>query len=94
MTNLADRYAALKAEIEGLNFLLDELKTEIKATGMAEITGGQAVVTVTLSEPTRFDANAAKAFLTPDQIASCTKTAATTSFWDGSRSAQQGAGGL
>lgn len=74
MTNLADRYAALKAEIEGLNFLLDELKTEIKATGMAEITGDQAVVTVTLSEPTRFDSTAAKAFLTPDQIASCTKT--------------------
>ena len=73
LNTLADRYAALKAEIDGLTRLLDEVKTEIKATGMAEIVGNQAVVTVTLSEPVRFDATAAKAFLSPDQIAACTK---------------------
>jgi len=73
-SNLADRYAAIKAEIDGLNRLLDEVKTEIKGTGMAEIVGEQAIVTITLSEPVRFDATTAKSFLTPDQIAACTKT--------------------
>ena len=73
LNTLADRYAAIKAEIDGLNRLLDEVKTEIKATGMAEIGGDTAVVTVTLSEPVRFDATTAKTFLSPDQIAACTK---------------------
>ena len=73
-SNLADRYAAIKAEIDGLTKLLDEVKTEIKATGVAEIVGDNNIVTVTLSEPVRFDATAAKAFLTADQIAACTKT--------------------
>ena len=72
--NLADRYAAIKAEIEGLTKLLDEVKTEIKATGVAEIVGDQAIVTVSLSEPVRFDATTAKTFLTAEQIAACTKT--------------------
>ena len=44
MTNLADRYAALKAEIDGLTRLLDEVKTEIKATGVAEIVGDPPVM--------------------------------------------------
>jgi len=78
MTNnintLADRYAALKAEIDGLNRLLDEVKDEIKATGMAEIVGEQAVVTVSLSEPVRFDAKTAKTFLSDEQVAACMKT--------------------
>ena len=78
MTNnintLADRYAALKAEIDGLNRLLDEVKDEIKATGMAEIVGEQAVVTVSLSEPVRFDAKTAKTFLNDEQVAACMKT--------------------
>jgi hypothetical protein len=73
LNTLADRYASIKAEIDGLNRLLDEVKTEIKATGMAEIVGDTAVVTVTLSEPVRFDATTAKTFLSPDQIAACTK---------------------
>jgi hypothetical protein len=41
---------------------------------VAEIVGDNNIVTVTLSEPVRFDATAAKAFLTADQIAACTKT--------------------
>ena len=73
-SNLADRYAALKAEIDGLNRLLDEVKDEIKATGMAEIVGEQAVVTVSLSEPVRFDAKTAKTFLSDEQVAACMKT--------------------
>ena len=52
---------------------LDEIKTEIKETGMAELVGARNIVTVTLSEPVRFDATTAKTFLTADQIAACTK---------------------
>ena len=74
LNTLADRYAAIKAEIGGLSRLLDEVKAEIKATGMDEIIGDRNVVTVTLSEPVRFDAEAAKKLLTPEQIAACTKT--------------------
>jgi len=73
INSLADRFAAIKAEIDGMNRLLDEVKAEIKATGMAEIVGENSIVTVTLSEPVRFDATAAKSFLTEDQIAACTK---------------------
>jgi hypothetical protein len=72
--NLAEEYAATKAEIEGLTRRLEELKIKIKETGMAELVGPRNIVTVTLSEPTRFDATAAKTFLTPEQIAACTKT--------------------
>jgi hypothetical protein len=74
INSLADRYAALKAEIEGLTRLLDEVKGEIKATGMAEIVGDQAIVTVSLSEPVRFDQATAKTFLSPEQVAACMKT--------------------
>lgn len=72
--DLADHYAAIKAEIEGLTRRLDEIKTEIKETGMAELVGARNIVTVSLSEPVRFDAATAKSFLTPDQIAACMKT--------------------
>ena len=74
LNTLADRYAAIKAEIDGLTRLLDEVKAEIKATGMDEIMGDRNIVTVTLSEPVRFDATAAKKLLTAEQIAACTKT--------------------
>lgn len=74
MTNLADRYAAIKAEIDGLTRLLNEVKDEIRATGKDEIVGDRNIVTVTLSEPTTFDAKVAKTFLTDEQIAACTKT--------------------
>lgn len=72
--HLADHYAAIKAEIEGLTRRLDEIKTEIRGTGFAEMVGRHAVVTVSLSEPTRFDAATAKTFLTPEQVAACMKT--------------------
>ena len=74
INTLADRYAAIKAEIDGLTRLLDEVKAEIKATGMDEIVGERNIVTITLSEPVRFDATAAKKLLTAEQVAACTKT--------------------
>ena len=75
MTNvsLADRYAALKAEIDALTKELDKVKTEIKATGLETIEGDMAIVTVSLSERSSLDTKAVKDLLTPDQIAACTR---------------------
>lgn len=72
--HLAEHYAAIKAEIEGLTRRLEEIKTEIRGTGFSELVGPRNIVTVTLSEPVRFDAATAKTFLTAEQIAACTKT--------------------
>lgn len=68
---LADRYAILKADIDALTEELNRVKAEIKVTGKDVIEGEKAIVTVSLSERTSFDAKAAKAFLTPEQITSC-----------------------
>lgn len=72
---LADRYADLKAQIDGLTHALNEVKAEIKATGRAEIVGDKAIVTVGLSERTSLDTKLAKALLTPEQVTACSKTA-------------------
>jgi hypothetical protein len=74
MTNLADRYFALKNEIDALTRLLDECKAEIKATGRDEIIGEHAIVSVGLSERVALDQKAVKAILTPAQIIECSKT--------------------
>lgn len=77
MTNLAalaDRYADLKAEIEGLERLLKEVKDEIKVTGRPEIVGTRAIFTLGLSERNSLDTSAAKKFMTDDEIKFCTKT--------------------
>jgi ParB-like chromosome segregation protein Spo0J len=71
---LADRYADIKAEIEGMERLLKEVKDEIKATGREEIVGTRSVVTLSLSERNSLDTSAAKKFLTDDEITFCTKT--------------------
>lgn len=76
MTNLAalaDRYADIKAEIEGLQRLLDEVKGEIKATGREEIVGNRAIVSVGLSERTTLETKLVKEILTDEQIAACSK---------------------
>lgn len=73
MLNLADRYAALKNEIDALTAELNKVKTEIKATGMETIVGNMAIVTVALSERSTLDPKAVKEILTADQIAACTK---------------------
>lgn len=78
MTNLAalaDRYADIKAEIEGLERLLSEVKAEIKAEGREEIVGTRAIVTLGLSERTTLDQKLVKEILTDEQIAACSKTA-------------------
>ena len=73
IATLADRYADIKAEIEGLNRLLDEVKAEIKAAGREEIIGDRNIVTLSLSERSTLDTAAAKKLLTAEQIAACTK---------------------
>jgi|TARA_R110000868_G_scaffold6991_4_gene38482 translation initiation factor 2B subunit (eIF-2B alpha/beta/delta family) len=73
MLNLADRYAALKNEIDALTAELNKVKGEIKATGMETIVGNMAIVTVGLSERSTLDTKAVKEILTAEQIADCTK---------------------
>jgi hypothetical protein len=75
MNNLADRYSDLKAQIEALTLQLDAVKKEIKATGVEQIIGDRAIVTVGLSERTTLDSKLAKALLTPEQVTACSKTA-------------------
>jgi len=70
---LADRYADIKAEIEGLTRLLDEVKAEIKAAGREEIVGTRAVVTLGLSERNSLDTKLVRELLTAEQVAACTK---------------------
>lgn len=70
---LADRYADLKAELEGIQRLLDECKAEIKATGRDEIVGNRAVVSVGLSERTTLDPKLVKEILTNEQVTACSK---------------------
>jgi hypothetical protein len=71
--SLADRFAVLKADADAINKALDAVKAEIKATGLETIVGERAIVTVSLSERSTFDSKAAKALLTDEQVAACTK---------------------
>jgi ParB-like chromosome segregation protein Spo0J len=73
LASLADRYADIKAEIEGLTRLLDEVKTEVKAAGREEIVGTRAVVTLGLSERNGLDTKLVRELLTAEQVAACTK---------------------
>lgn len=74
MTNIADRYAALKAQIDALNDELAQVKADIKALGQEKVEGEYCTVTLSLSERASLDTAAAKALLTAEQIAVCTKT--------------------
>lgn len=71
--SLADRYAVLKADYDAIAKALDAVKAEIKATGLDTIEGENAIVTVSLSERSTLDTKAAKALLTNEQVAACTK---------------------
>lgn len=71
--SLADRYAILKADADAIAKALDAVKAEIKATGLETIVGDRAIVTVALSERSTLDSKAAKALLTDEQVAACTK---------------------
>ena len=71
---LADRYAIAKAELDAAQAKVDAIKAEIKGTAHDGVIEGEfATVTITYTTPERFDAKAAKAFLTAEQVAACTK---------------------
>lgn len=72
--NLADRYAALKFQIEALEQELSGVKAEIKALGQEQIEGDSVYVTLSLSERNTLDNAAVKKLLTEEQIKGCTKT--------------------
>lgn len=76
----ADRYAILKADIEALTKELDKAREEILAIGSDRVVGDNVVVEVALSERTALDTKAAKALLTAEQIAACSKTSLITTL--------------
>jgi phosphosulfolactate synthase (CoM biosynthesis protein A) len=71
--NLADKYAILKADADRANEALDACKAEIKKLGCETLEGTHVLVTLSLSERKSFDAKAAQAYLTKEQVAACTK---------------------
>lgn len=71
---LADQYAAAKSRAEAIEAELKTLRKLILATGQDKIVGERAIIEVALSERTSLDAKAARAFLTDEQAASCSKT--------------------
>lgn len=73
--NLADRYAALKNQIDALNAELDAVKASIKTLGQPVIEGDHCTVTLSLSERSSLDTAAVKKLLTAEQIAANTKVA-------------------
>ena len=73
VANLADKYQAIKLEIEALERLLKDVKKEIKATGLETIEGTNAIVSVGLSERPILDQNLVKELLSADDLALCTK---------------------
>lgn len=70
---LADRYAAAKGALDAAQQAVDALKAEIKAAGMPRLEGAFYVVEVGLSERATLDSKLAKALLSDEQVASCTK---------------------
>jgi hypothetical protein len=73
VANLADRYQAIKLEIEALERLLSEVKADIKATGFETIEGQNAIVSVGLSERSTIDQKLVKELLSAEDLALCTK---------------------
>lgn len=73
--NLADRYAALKGQIDALTAELDAVKASIKTLGQPVIEGDHCTVTLSLSERSSLDTAAAKKLLTAEQVSACTKVA-------------------
>lgn len=76
----ADRYAILKADIDALTKELEKARAEILATGSDRVVGDSVVVEVALSERTALDPKAAKALLTDEQVAACSKTTLITTL--------------
>ena len=85
LANLVDEFGELKAQISKLCEREKELKELFIQSNMPEIDGSMFRVTVSTSERETLDVNAAKQFLTHDQIQLCTKITYTTTVRCGSR---------
>lgn len=73
-SELADRYAALKIELEAAQAALDAVKAEIIATGSDVIEGEDFRVNVGLQERTTISAKEAEKVLDPKVYAVLAKT--------------------
>lgn len=73
LESLVNDFLKIKCIIEDNEAKLKELRQAILDTGMDYIEGTYGAVQVQLSERSNFDNALAKAFLTQDQIAVCTK---------------------
>jgi len=80
LSNLADRYAEIKATADMWAKQLDAIKNEIKELGVEEIIGDHFTVTVSLSERSTLDQKKVKEILTPAQIAACNSVALVTTL--------------
>lgn len=70
---LADRYHTLNERLKELEAEVKAARELIIATGQETVTGDYADIKVSLSERTTFDNKLAQTFLTPEQIAACTR---------------------
>ena len=77
---LADRYSTLSERLRELETEVKSLREMILATGQERIAGDFADVVVALSERATFDAKVAQRYLTPAQIAECTRQTVVTTL--------------
>lgn len=74
MTNIADRYAELKMQIEALEEELKGIKALADATGMEVIDGDNFRLTIKSSSRTSLDKDVLAQWLTEEQMQEATKT--------------------
>jgi hypothetical protein len=77
---LADRYATLTERLRDLEAEVKAVREMILASGQERIQGDFADVVVALSERSTFDAKTAHRYLTPAQIAECTRSSVVTTL--------------
>ncbi len=68
---LADKYAIAKAKFDAAEKELKQLRKEVLEKDKAELVGECYTVLLGVSLQNRFNADKAKSFLTPEQVADC-----------------------
>ena len=72
--DLVDDLGFLKAQIAELTNQETELKAKLSALGLEKIDGHLYSCTISQTKTTRLESDKVRAFLTPSQIAACSKT--------------------